>query len=239
DITDSEFPANILKMIGHQVNTVDKQSLKCKKFKSNMKPVGKAMVTPTVVSKPGSKVKTTYTLKPTVFFKSSNTQKGESSNVFQKQKGISDKVDKKVVKVVDKGNQKKGKSQLSQIQKNISRTKATGLKHNSSSPSVASKSLEEKIQKRKVFYNKQHVKRVVKMASLSDDEFYDNFSSKQFSKQNVNSNSFWKFRYRPDDNFFVRKDECLEDGSSSSSSKPNGRRLFRETQRQNGGSHPF
>ena len=52
---------------------------------------------------------------------------------------------------------------------------------------------EEKNQKRKVFDNKQHVKKLVKNASLSDDEFYDNFSSNRFSIQNFNSNSFWKF----------------------------------------------
>ncbi|KAD6118921.1 hypothetical protein E3N88_10192 [Mikania micrantha] len=98
---------------------------------------------------------------------------------------------------------------------------------------------EEKIQKKKVFENKQHVKRLVKKASSSDDEFYDNFSSKQFPKQNVNSNSFWKFRHRSDDKFLVRKDEYLEDGSSSNSSKLNGRRLFRKAQHRNGGSHPF
>ncbi|KAD6796258.1 hypothetical protein E3N88_07154 [Mikania micrantha] len=45
--------------------------------------------------------------------------------------------------------------------------------------------------------------------------------------------------HRSDEKFSVRKDEYLEDGSSSSSSKLNGRRLFRETQCHNGGSHPF
>ncbi|KAD3067020.1 hypothetical protein E3N88_34900 [Mikania micrantha] len=131
-------------MIGHQqVNTVEKKSPTFQKSKSETKSAEKAVVKQNVVSKPGLKVKTSSTLKPTVFVKSSTTQKGESSNAFQKQKSFTKNVDKKFVKVVDKGNQSgarnKGKSKL--FQKNNSKTKATGLKHNGSSPSVASKSL--------------------------------------------------------------------------------------------------
>ncbi|KAD5318063.1 hypothetical protein E3N88_18009 [Mikania micrantha] len=96
DITDSEFPADILRMIGHQVNTVEMKSPKFQKSKSETKSAEKAVV------------------------------------------------DKKFVKVVDKVNQigagNKGKSKFSQTQNN-SKIKATGLRQNVSSPSVASKSL--------------------------------------------------------------------------------------------------
>ncbi|KAD4586622.1 hypothetical protein E3N88_24223 [Mikania micrantha] len=116
DITDSEYPVDILRMTGHQrVNTVEKKSPVFQKSKSQVKSAEKAGVKQNVVSKPGLKVKTSYTLKPTVFVKSSTTQKGESSNTFQKQKEFSKKIDKKFVKVI--------------------------ARNKSSSPSVASKSL--------------------------------------------------------------------------------------------------
>ena len=98
---------------------------------------------------------------------------------------------------------------------------------------------DEQFYKRQVFDNQQKGKRVLNRSSSSDDEFYDNFPHKRFSKQNSNSHSCWKSRYRSGDRFDVRNDEYLEDGFSSSSSRSNGRRLFRETQRRNGGSHPF
>ncbi|KAD6454380.1 hypothetical protein E3N88_09086 [Mikania micrantha] len=98
---------------------------------------------------------------------------------------------------------------------------------------------DEKFHKQRVFDNQQKCKKVLNRSSSSDDEFYDNFHHKDFSKQNSNSNSYWKSRYRSGDRFDLRDDEYLEDGSSSNSSRSNGRWRFGETQRRKGGSHPF
>ncbi|KAC9222872.1 hypothetical protein E3N88_46171 [Mikania micrantha] len=55
----------------------------------------------------------------------------------------------------------------------------------------------------------------------------------------VKEENFIKNKYRSGDRFDERNDEYLEEGSSSNSSRLNGRRLFGETQRRKGGSHPF
>ena len=98
---------------------------------------------------------------------------------------------------------------------------------------------EENFHKKQVFDKNQKGKMILNRSSFSDDEFYDHFSHKNFSKQNLSSNSCWKSRYRSGDKFDERYDEYLEEGSSSNSSRLNGRRLFGETQRRKGGSHPF
>ncbi|KAD2805349.1 hypothetical protein E3N88_38726 [Mikania micrantha] len=144
DITDLEYPDDILRMIGHQkANSVEKKSPVFQKSKSEVKSVGNSVAKQKIVSKSNLKVKTTSTIKPIVFVESSTTQKGESSKVFQKPEKFSKKIDKKFVKVVDKVNQSgvgnKGKSKI--YQKN-DKIKATGLKKKILSPSVASKSLE-------------------------------------------------------------------------------------------------
>ncbi|KAL8237728.1 hypothetical protein R6Q59_018809 [Mikania micrantha] len=103
DITESEYLADILRHTGYHIKTVEKKSLKFQKSKSEMKPSEKAVVKSTVVSKPVLKVKTATTIKPSVFVKSSTTYKGETSGVSKKQNGFSEKVNKVVDKVVDKG----------------------------------------------------------------------------------------------------------------------------------------
>ena len=79
----------------------------------------------------------------------------------------------------------------------------------------------------------------MKMVTSSDDDFFDKFSSKSISNQNGKSTSFWKLRCRSVDQISRKKDENIEDRSSSSSSQQNGRGPFRETRRRNGEGHPF
>ncbi|KAD4180452.1 hypothetical protein E3N88_29043 [Mikania micrantha] len=69
---------------------------------------------------------------------------------------------------------------------------------------------------------------------VKDEQFHKRqvFDNQQKGKRVLN-------RYRSGDRFDLSNDEYLEEGSSSSLLRSNGRRLFRETQRRNGGSHPF
>ncbi|KAL8237752.1 hypothetical protein R6Q59_018833 [Mikania micrantha] len=91
-------------MIGHQkAKSVEKKSPVFQKSKSEVKSAGNSVAKQKIVSKSNLKVKTTSTIKPIVFVESSTTQKGESSKVFQKSEKFSKKIDKKFVKVVDKG----------------------------------------------------------------------------------------------------------------------------------------
>ncbi|KAL8240310.1 hypothetical protein R6Q59_013665 [Mikania micrantha] len=80
DITESEFSSDILKQNGYQVKNVDKKSLKSQKSKAEMNPVEKVVIKPNSISKPVMKTKTTTTLKPIVYVKSSTTHQGESSS---------------------------------------------------------------------------------------------------------------------------------------------------------------
>ncbi|KAL8228435.1 hypothetical protein R6Q57_016019 [Mikania cordata] len=98
---------------------------------------------------------------------------------------------------------------------------------------------EEKNQQKRIFDHKKNVKKIVKMVTSSDDDFFDKFSSKSFSKKNGKSKSFWKLRCRSGDQISGKKDDNYEDGSSSSSSQQNGKSPFRETQRRSGVGRPF
>ncbi|KAL8256233.1 hypothetical protein R6Q59_031300 [Mikania micrantha] len=89
DITDLEYPEDILRMIGHQqAKNVEKMSPVFQKPKSEVKSAGKTVAKQKSVFKPNLKVKTTSTLKPIVFVESSTIQKGESSKSLSKTREI-------------------------------------------------------------------------------------------------------------------------------------------------------
>ncbi|KAL8214116.1 hypothetical protein R6Q57_003565 [Mikania cordata] len=92
NINELEYSSDILRHNGYQIKTGDKKSLKSQKSKAEMKPVEKVVIKPNLVSKSLIKPTTTATHKPIVYVKSSTTHQGESSGIFQKQKGISKKL---------------------------------------------------------------------------------------------------------------------------------------------------
>ncbi|KAD4385701.1 hypothetical protein E3N88_25870 [Mikania micrantha] len=98
---------------------------------------------------------------------------------------------------------------------------------------------EENNQKKRVFENKRNVKKIVKIVTSSDDDSFDNASSKSFLKQHFKSKSFWNLKNRSGDEVFGKEDDKSDDGYSSRSSQKNGRGPIRETRRRNGGGHPF
>ncbi|KAD5960727.1 hypothetical protein E3N88_12199 [Mikania micrantha] len=95
-------------------------------------------------------------------------------------------------------------------------------------------------QKKRVFENKRNIKKIVKIVTSSDDESFENFSSRfSFSKQPTRSKSFWKLNNISGDDFSKKEEDTSDDGYLIRSLQKNGKGPFQETRHGNGGVIPY